>query len=167
MQARLSGYLYTSTTDYGPMAHAQLFAGESNSGKLVTSVRARAQELAKSAEISLILVDGPPGTGLIVAEPTVPAIHDLERTLQLFTHFQIPAMVVINKFDLNQQKTKTIETYCTDHGIEIVGRLPYDTITTEAIVAGRPVVEHAPKQAISQKLNQLWKTIEKQLAFFE
>lgn len=178
MKDRLSGYIYTSETEYGSMAHAQLFAGESNSGKLVTTVRKLAQELAKREEAPFVLIDGPPGiacptiaaitgvsAGLVVAEPTVPAIHDLERVLQLFTHFQIPTMVVINKYDLNLQKTKIIETYCEDQGIPVVGQIPYDIIATKAIVAGRPIVEYAPKHKVSRMLGQLWQAVETQLSF--
>jgi len=177
MRDRLSGYLYASETPYCPMAHARLLAGEANSGKLVTQVRQLAQQLARERGLELILVDGPPGiacpaiaaitgvtAGLLVAEPTVPAIHDLERALQLFTHFRVEAMVVINKFDLNRRKTREIEEYCADRGVEVVGRIPYDRIVTEAVVAGKPVVEHAPQHAVSQAIRTLWERIAKRLA---
>lgn len=176
MQDRLSGYIYSSTTAYGPMAHAELLAGESNSGKLVTKVRELAREIAEVEDHSLILVDGPPGIacatiaaitgatrGLIVAEPTVPAIHDLERVVQLLNHFQIPALVLINKFDLNTRKSKEIERYCMKQDIPVVGQIPYDTVMYDAVVAGRPILEFAPKHRISTELKKSWTTIENHL----
>ena len=176
MQDRLSGYIYSSTTAYGPMAHAELLAGESNSGKLVTKVRELARGIAKAEDYSLLLVDGPPGiacatiasvtgatTGLIVTEPTIPAIHDLERVVQLLDHFQIPALVLINKYDLNTQKSEEIERYCKKQDISVVGQIPYDTIMYDAVVAGHPIIEFAPNHRISTELKKSWTTIEDQI----
>ncbi|MDO8055307.1 MAG: ATP-binding protein [Candidatus Hermodarchaeota archaeon] len=173
MHDRLSGYIYSSTTAYGPMAHAELLAGESNSGKLVTKVRELARRIAETEEHSLLLVDGPPGiacatiasitgatTGLIVAEPTVPAIHDLERVVQLLNHFKIPALVLINKSDLNTKKSQEIERYCMEQAIPVVGQVPYDTIMYEAVVAGQPIIEFAPNHRISTALKESWTIIE-------
>lgn len=177
MKEKRSGYIYTSQTDFCPMAHALLMPGESNSGKLVTLVRQRARELAKEKDKELVLVDGPPGiacaaiaaitgvtAGLVVAEPTVAAFHDLERTLQLFNHFDIPAMVVINKFDLNIKKTEEIESYCAELGIKNVGRIPYDSMMIKAVVAGNPIIIHAPKHRLSKALQNIWTNVKSQLA---
>ncbi|MFX1475596.1 MAG: P-loop NTPase [Promethearchaeota archaeon] len=173
----LSGYIYTSATEYCPMAHALLLPGEANSGKLVARVRQLAKELAKEKGKDLLLVDGPPGiacstiaaisgasAGIVVVEPTVPAIHDMERALQLFVHFQIPVMVVINKFDLNLQKTKGVEAYCAEHGVEVIGRVPFDDVMIQAVVAGKPVVVYAPKHKLTQALRGIWEKIEERLA---
>ena len=176
MKDRLSGYIYSSETKYGPMAHALLLAGESNSGKLVTRVRELASKLAKEHEHELIITDGPPGiacaaisaitgasAGLIVTEPTMAAIHDLERVIELFQHFRIPAFVLINKADLNHTKTGEIRDYCQKRGIPVVGELLYDIIMYKAVVAGKPIVEYAPTNQISQALEEIWKKIEQQL----
>ena len=179
MQERLSGYIYTSKTNYGPMAHALLLPGESNSGKLVTRVRVLASKLAEKHERDLILTDGPPGiacaaiatitgasAGLVVTEPTVPAIHDLKRVLELFQHFRIPVMVLINKADLNIQKSKEITDYCQRNYIPLVGQMDYDLKMYEAVVAGRPIVEYAPSNKLSKALKAIWKRVEKQLDAF-
>jgi MinD superfamily P-loop ATPase len=176
MKDRLSGYIYTSETRYGPMAHALLLPGESNSGKLVTRVRALASKLTEKHERNLILTDGPPGiacaaiaaitgasAGLVVTEPTVPAIHDLKRILELFQHFRIPVMVLINKADLNVRKSKEINAYCHQSGVPIVGQLDYDLKMYEAVVAGQPIVEYAPSNRLSKALKTIWKKVEKQL----
>ncbi len=173
MQDRLSGYTYTSKTRFGPMAHALLLAGESNSGKLVTQVRKLAHSLAETNERDLLIVDGPPGiacatiatitganAGLIITEPTVPAIHDLKRVIDLFQHFRIPVLVAINKADLNPRKSKEIRAFCKKQQISVVGQLPYDPIMYEAVVAGLPIIEYAPNHPISVNLKSLWKRVE-------
>ena len=88
---RVSGQAYISKTKYGFMSHALLSPGESNSGKLVTLVRQNAKILAEKQNADFIVIDGSPGigcpviasvtgvdVGLIVTEPTMSGIHDLE-----------------------------------------------------------------------------------------
>jgi MinD superfamily P-loop ATPase len=90
------GQWFVSGTDYGPMDHARLGIAEENSGRLVTQVRNVAAELARDLGKDLILSDGPPGTGcpviasvsgadlvLVVTEPTVSGVHDMQRVLEL------------------------------------------------------------------------------------
>ncbi len=110
----INGRTFVSQTPYGPMVHARLGIGEENSGKLVTEVRRLAGRLADRTSAPLVLADGPPGVGcpviasitdldqvLVVTEPTVSGVHDLERVLDLAAHFRVPAGVIINKADLN------------------------------------------------------------------
>ncbi|MFW9830815.1 MAG: ATP-binding protein [Candidatus Thorarchaeota archaeon] len=180
MQERLSGYVYTSDTEYGPMAHALLLAGESNSGKLVTRVRELAAELAKMHGKNLIFVDGSPGiacsaisaikgatAGLVITEPTKAAIHDMERVLELFHHFKLPVMVIINKADLNLHRSKKIRTYCQQQNVPLVGEIPYDPIMYKAVVAGQSIIDFAPSCTISKNLKTIWNTVEQQLGLIE
>ena len=114
MEEAFSGDWFVSETPFGPFIHARLGIGGENSGKLVTVVRKKAMEIAKEKNLDLMLIDGPPGIGcpvtasvtgvnlvLVVTEPTLSGIHDLERILKLSDHFKIPSMVCINKFDIN------------------------------------------------------------------
>ncbi|MEN7973759.1 MAG: P-loop NTPase, partial [Verrucomicrobiota bacterium] len=116
-----TGELYLSTTAGGPMAHARLGIAEENSGKLVSEVRRHAARIAREMQYPLIIADGPPGTScpviasitdtdrvLIVTEPTVSGVHDLERVLKLSQHFGVPVSVVINKADLNPEQAQRI-----------------------------------------------------------
>jgi len=93
---RVSGKAFISKTKYGFMSHALLYPGESNSGKLVTLVRQNAKILAAKENCNLIIIDGSPGIGcpviasvtgvdatLVITEPTLSGIHDLERVLKL------------------------------------------------------------------------------------
>jgi MinD superfamily P-loop ATPase len=168
MQPQLAGHWFRSTTAYGPLIHAALRSGQQNSGKLVTLVKQQARLLALDESYPLLLVDGPPGIGcpvisaaagadlaLIVTEPTMAGIHDLARVLQTSRHFKLPTLVCINKADLYPAGTATIKTYCQQEQVELVGCVPFDTVVTQAMVAGVPVTAYSD-DPVTQALRQVW-----------
>lgn len=151
---RLSGEWMVSETRCGPMVHARLGVAAENSGKLVSLVRREARRIAESENHPLIIVDGPPGIGcpviasvtgatlvLAVTEPTVSGEHDLERVLSLTRHFNIPAVVCVNKWDINAEMTERIEDKARKAGARIAGRIRYDRAVTLAQMRERAVVE--------------------------
>jgi MinD superfamily P-loop ATPase len=174
-EARRSGMWFRSETRFGPLVHAHLFAGQENSGKLVTLVKQQAREIAKHDGRELVLVDGPPGIGcpvisalsgadaaLLVCEPTVSGIHDLQRVLATTRHFNIPPSVVINKFDLNREMADAIEEICRAQQVNVVGWIPYDYAVTEAIVYGQSLTLYTDG-AVANALQEVWKNTQKQL----
>ena len=176
---RDSGVSYISETRFGPMAHAMLKTAEEASGKLVTVVRNNVKTLAEEKKKDMILIDGPPGIGcpviasisgvdlvLIVTEPTLSAIHDLKRILGLTNHFGIPALVCINKYSINEGNVKKIEQYCLINDVSIVGKLPYDSIVTEAMIHEKTVVEFS-NGFFSKKVKEMWGKIMKNLNLSE
>lgn len=169
---RFSGYAYVSRTKYGFMVHAILSPGESNSGKLVTLVRQKARMLAEKENSELILIDGPPGigcpviasvagidAGLIITEPTVSGIHDLERALQLLKHFNIRPFVCVNMYDINKDNTRKIMNFCEENGITVIGEISFNPIVTEAMVNGKPIVEYAPESDVTNEIEQVWEKL--------
>jgi len=151
MKDSLSGHWFISDTKYGHLVHARLGIAQENSGKLVALVRQQAKQIAERDVLDYIISDGPPGIGcpvisslsganlaLLVTEPTLSGIHDLERVLGVCHHFGIPAMVCINKYDLNEDNTRQIENYCLNQGVEVAARIPFDNIVTEALVEKLP-----------------------------
>ncbi len=175
LKEAISGYAYISQTKYGEMSHARLNIAEEASGKLITLIRNNAKRLAEKSGCELILIDGPPGIGcpviaslsgvdmvLAVTEPTVSGIHDLERVLGVAKHFNTKSFVCINKYDINIDMTKRIESYCEENDIEVVGKIPYDPIVTNAMVAGKPVVEFSNGK-VSNEIEMMWKRIEEWL----
>jgi MinD superfamily P-loop ATPase len=151
---RLCGQWRVSDTRCGPMVHASLGVAGENSGKLVATVRREARRIAEDKNRSLIIVDGPPGIGcpviasvtgatqvLVVTEPTVSGEHDLERVLSLTRHFNIPASVCINKWDINPEMTQRIEAKAIQTGARLAGRIRYDHSVTLAQMQERAVVE--------------------------
>ena len=166
------GQWFISDTRFGPMVHARLGIAEENSGKLVTLVRQEARKLGEEKNLDLILTDGPPGVGcpviasiggasavLIVAEPTVSGIHDMQRVVQLANHFKVPAMVCVNKFDLNPELTRNIENFARDEGLSCLGKIPFDPIFTNAMVNGRTIIEYNGKSKAGHAVKDTWNAL--------
>jgi MinD superfamily P-loop ATPase len=175
MKENLSGHWFISDTSYGPLVHARLGIAQENSGKLVALVRQQAKEMAEKNGADFIISDGPPGIGcpvisslsgaslaLLVTEPTLSGIHDLERVLGVCRHFGVPALVCINKYDINKSNAAKIEDYCLQEKVEVASRIPFDNVVTEAMVKGRPVVEYSDGP-VSREIKRLWQNIAERL----
>jgi len=125
MEEQQAGLWFRSDTRFGALFHAHLFAGQENSGKLVTLVKQQARLRGLDTGAALVVVDGPPGIGcpvisasagmdlaLHVVEPTVSGVHDLERIMSTTDHFGVPSLVAINKADLNPARSEEIAAFC-------------------------------------------------------
>ncbi len=168
MEEKVSGQWFVSQTPYGNLVHARLGIAEENSGKLVTTVRNRGQELAETGGKEYLLIDGPPGIGcpviaslagvdaaLIVIEPTLSGIHDLERVLSVCSYFGITAAVCINRYDMGMTQSALIEDYCRQEDIVMAGKIPFDRAFVEAMVQGLPVIEYT-NGLLCRKISSLW-----------
>ena len=171
MKDSMSGHSFISETKYGYLCHARLGIAQENSGKLVALVRQNAKLIAERENLDYIITDGPPGIGcpvisslsgaslaLLVTEPTLSGIHDLERVIGVCRHFGVPVLVCVNKYDLNEENTYRIESYCANEGIEVAARISFDNVITEAIVQGLPVVEYSNNK-VTQQIKELWQII--------
>lgn len=171
MNENLSGHWFVSETRYGPLVHARLGIAQENSGKLVAVVRQKAKQIAENQDIDCIITDGPPGIGcpvisslsgaslaLLVAEPTLSGMHDLDRIIGVCGHFGIPAVVCINKYDINEQNSCQIEDACLTQGVKVVAKIPFDNVVTEALVRGLPVVEYSENK-VTQEIGTLWQVV--------
>lgn len=190
----VNGRWLVSQTPFGPLVHARLGVAQDNSGKLVTLVRNEARRVATEHHRDLVIADGSPGIGcpviasmaganlvLVVTEPSVSGVHDVERVLQLATHFRRPVAVCINKWDLSESQTRHIEELATQSGALFTSRVPYDRGFTTAQVLGGSVLEAAsqsstatqalgtqtlapPKQATVTAVRRLWDAVNEYLA---
>ena len=169
---RISGHAYISRTKFGFMSHAMLTPSEANSGKLVTLVRQNSKILAKKESIDLIVIDGPPGigcpviasvtgvdAGLVVAEPTMSGIHDLKRALQLLAHFDVLQFVCVNMYDINNDNTEKIESFCKENNVGVVGKIPFSPKVTEAMVDGKTIIEYSPRSVVAKEIEAVWEKI--------
>ncbi|HHT25301.1 MAG TPA: 4Fe-4S binding protein [Clostridiaceae bacterium] len=131
---------------------AQLKMGSGNSGLLVTEVKKRMKSAAVNAELAII--DGSPGIGcpiiaslsgvdmvLIVAEPSISGISDMERIIKTATNFRIKTAVCVNKFDTNIEITEKIESFCNQQGLEFMGRIPFDSKAVKAVNNGQTIAD--------------------------
>jgi MinD superfamily P-loop ATPase len=120
----------------------------------------------------MIITDGPPGVGcpviasvggatavLVVAEPTVSGLHDMQRVLDLADHFKVPGMICVNKYDLNFDQTAAIEVLATERNIPLVGKIPFDPQFTESMVQGSTVLEHDQNSDLCITIRHLWNSI--------
>jgi MinD superfamily P-loop ATPase len=175
---RTCGEWMVSETRYGPMVHARLAIGAENSGKLVSIVRNEAHRIAEEQNLSWVIIDGPPGiacpviasiTGasmvLIVVEPTLSGVHDMERVITLTEHFKIPTFVCINKWELNPQIAGEIKRGATSAGASFAGMISYDSSVTAAQNKGIAVVEYGGPAA--QDIRNVWQNIEKRMESIE
>jgi len=169
-EERVCGEWYISETRHGPMVHARLGVAAENSGKLVTSVRLAAQDIAEKQAKSVLLIDGPPGIGcpviasitgsdfvLVVTEPTLSALHDFDRVVSLTAHFRIPTAVCVNKWDLNSEITSRVERAARARGVWVAGRVRYDSAVTRAQVQGLSTVEYGGPAA--HDIRKVWKSV--------
>jgi MinD superfamily P-loop ATPase len=167
----INGQWFISDTRFGTMVHARLGIAEENSGKLVTVIRKEAKRIAEEQKKDLIMVDGSPGIGcpviasitganlvLIVTEPTLSGQHDLVRVDDLAAGFKIPALVAINKFDLNPDIAKQIEEYARSRDIKVVGKIRYDEAFTKAQILKSTVLEYT-SGAVSEDVKALWRNV--------
>ncbi len=168
---KVSGEWFVSDTRHGVMGHARLGIAEENSGKLVSKLRKEARAIAEDSGCELVIADGSPGIGcpviasitgadlaLLVAEPTVSGLHDLERVADLASKLRVPAAVCANKSDLNPGMTARMEDFARARGLPFVGRVPYDDDVTRAQIEGRSVVEISDGPA-SKAIRNLWRDV--------
>lgn len=164
--------LYSGRFRHGTMVYGRLAPGEENSGKLVNLVREKARGAALKNGSKAILLDGPPGIGcpvistvtgvdkvVIVTEPTVSGLNDLERVTEVVTSFNLKPLVIINKYDLNEEMAGSIGQWCAMRGIQVAGLLPFDPAVTDAMVRQQSIVEYDPGNAISLKLISVWENL--------
>ncbi len=171
MQPNLSGEWFISETKYGQLVHARLGIAQENSGKLVAAIRKEAKTIAEAKKSDFIISDGPPGIGcpvisalsgadiaLLVTEPTLSGMHDLKRVLGVCQHFEVPALVCINKFDINKDNSRKIRQYCLEQGVEVAAEIPFDNVFTEAMINNSTVVEYC-HNGVSRQIERLWDAI--------
>lgn len=167
----VSGDWFVSRTRVGTLVHAALRVGEENSGKLVSTVKKAAKERAEALGCPILLVDGSPGIGcpviaslggadmvLMVAEPTLSAVHDIKRVHALAAHFGIPCAAILNKADVCPDLTGELAAYCRDAGVSVLGELPYDQAFVSAQLAGKTVVEYDPER-YGDVFRDIWKKL--------
>ncbi|MBN2358257.1 MAG: ATP-binding protein [Deltaproteobacteria bacterium] len=170
------GEWYRSATRFGPLLHARLDAAAANSGKLVSTLREQARQVAAETGRGLVLIDGSPGIGcpvissitgaaqvLVVSEPTRAGEHDLERVLTLARGFAIPAAICVNRADIDAGMADRIERRAAEAGALILPRVPFDRAVTEAQMQGRPVVEMRRSPAaleIEKGWEMLWQRMQ-------
>jgi len=175
MKTNVSGKWFVSGTRFGPLVHARLGVAEENSGKLVSLVRQKAKEIAESKNYKWVIIDGSPGIGcpviasitgvdcaVIVIEPTLSGLHDARRVIDVVKYFNVPAKIIINKYDLNHDMTKKIERWSEDNNIQILGKIIFDKAVVESVVEGKTIIEYS-NDGVTKALRNIWRLLEEEL----
>jgi MinD superfamily P-loop ATPase len=131
---------------------AKLKMGSGTSGRLVSEVKKQLKD--KTDAVELAIVDGSPGIGcpviasisgadlvLIVTEPTLSGISDMERIIATAKSFQMKMAVCVNKADTNNENTSHIQKYCEDKQIPFVGEVPFDKNIITALNEGKSIID--------------------------
>lgn len=167
---------YVSETRFGILVHAKMGPGEENSGKLVSTVRKKAKELAIERNSRYLINDGPPGIGcaaisalsgtdvvIMVIESTISGLHDVKRLYKLIASFSIPAFALLNKYDINPLSTKEIEEFLKEKSIPILGKIPFDKRMVDAQMECKTIVEFNNRIEPSIIITKAWEKIENYL----
>ncbi len=141
---------------------AKLKMGRGNSGKLVTNVKLAL--LKNAPECPLAILDGSPGIGcpviasvsgmdlvLVVAEPSLSGISDLQRLCKTAETFQTKLAVCVNKWDMSPEHTAAIETFCQEAQIPFLGKIPYDKTAALAVNEGKSIVSYPCEAGVAIK----------------
>lgn len=172
METQMIGHCHISTTKAkNQMVHASLGIGAENSGKLVAKVKKEANRIAQQSNKEFIIIDGSPGIGcpvvsslsganfvVLVTEPSVAGIHDLKRVYEVVKKFKIKAGCIINKYDVNTEKSQEIIDYLSTENIVHISNIPYDENFTKAMVNGKTIVEY-DENNLRKSLTESWEKI--------
>jgi MinD superfamily P-loop ATPase len=169
-----SGKWFISDTKYGPFIFAKLNVASENSGKLVTKVKEEAYKMGEKINADYVIIDGPPGIGcpviaslsgvdlaIVITEPTLSGISDMERVIGVAEFFKIETKVVINKYDINIENTGKIEEICKKRKIEIIGYIPFSEKVFKSVVEKIPYVEFSD-DSITEEIKKIWEKIKKE-----
>ena len=139
---------------------AVLKPGEGNSGKLVSEVKKTLFEANPNSDLAII--DGSPGIGcpvvasisgvdliVIVTEPSLSGLNDLKRIIDTANNMQTKYVVIINKYDVNIDKTQLIENYLNENHITLIGKVPYDENAIKAINQNQSISEYDSKASVA------------------
>jgi len=156
----------------GWLVHAHLGVAQDNSGRLVAHVRGEADRIAAERGVELVLCDGPPGIGcpvhatighqdqvLAVAEPSASGASDLERLIDVAGHFEVPVVVVINKWDLAPEVAAAIERRCAERGVQVVGKIPFDPAIPRMLALGRVPLESPARTETRAAIRAVWESL--------
>ncbi len=130
-----------------PLISAQLYPGETGSGKIVDEIKQEAEKF----DYDLMIIDVPAGTGcpviaalkdanlaILITEPMPAAFSDLRRTLTVVKSFNLDWKVVLNKWDINLKVSERIIDWA---GNRFLGKISYDKKIFQAISQLKPIMK--------------------------
>ncbi len=164
--------IFRSSFAHGVLIHGNLHPGDDNSGKMIARLRSIADKKMGDEDISLQILDGPPGIGcpvissitgmdriIIVCEPTLSGIADLKRIYKVATSFCKKISVIINKCDISPENRESLIALCEELNIPIIAELPFDKQMVEAQVNRESIITYNQNSVCSKNLIKAFKII--------
>ncbi len=128
----------------------------------------------KSNENNTVIIDCPPGSACIVmesikdadycvlvAEPTIFGVHNLNMVYELVKLFNKPHGVVLNKCI---EGTNPAEEFCIKNNIKILDKIPFDNelgmLSSNALIAAKESQKY--KDSFSKLLNRIVKEVQRE-----
>ena len=168
---REAGKIYTGKTEKNFIVYGQLEPAQLGSGKMVVQIKNKARNMALEKGLELVIIDSSAGLGctviaslsncncaLIVTEPTLSAISDLLRIIELTEYFNIPSFICINKCGINQVNEKKIIDFAREKEIKIIEKIPFYKDFAINNTGEIPVIS-CPESELSQKIINTWKKV--------
>ena len=138
----------------GTSKDTQIYTGVLNIGE-VSGVPI-IKEMVESKFDGLTIIDSPPGSAcivmesikdanycILVAEPTIFGVHNLEMIHELVKVFGKKFGVIINK---SLDSDELVESFCKENGVKILGKIPFDKelgeLNSDAKIAVRESVKY-------------------------
>ncbi len=175
LKSAVAGALMLYSDDNKIFSTAQLKMGSGTSGMLVTEVK-KQMKSAAAPDTDFAVIDGSPGIGcpviaslsgvdmvLIVTEPSISGISDMERIIKTAETFRTKISVCINKYDTNLANTEKIEEFCRAKHLPFTGKIPFDAEAVKAVNNGQTIVDVdcpsgvATKKVFSSTMKLLFK----------
>ncbi|HDJ67286.1 MAG TPA: 4Fe-4S dicluster domain-containing protein [Nitrososphaeria archaeon] len=165
-----TGRIYSVETVAGvKTTTGDLEIGGRNTGDLVYLVREEAKEIARGDHVKNIVIDSAPGIGcpvisslsgadllIIVVEPTSQSLKGAKRLLKVAESFKMKVTYVANKFDLNEDFLKTIDS---ELGLECVGKIPYDSEVPSSYSMMKPIAIHGMDTRAGKALKEVFENL--------
>jgi MinD superfamily P-loop ATPase len=86
----------------------------------------------------------------------------MERMMEVIKHFKIPFSVVINRYDMNEEKSKEIEALCEKENIRVLGKISFDEKVNAANSNEMPVVEVQDSRA-AEAIQSIFKKLRNEI----
>ena len=165
-----TGKIYSVETMAGvKTTTGDLEIGGRNTGELVYLVREEAKEFARKDHVKNIIIDSAPGIGcpvisslsgaellIIVVEPTSQSLTGAKRLLKVAESFKMKVTYVVNKFDLNEEFLKTIDS---ELGLECVGKIPYDSKVPSSYSMMKPMAIYGMDTRAGRALKEVFENL--------
>ncbi len=110
------------------------------------------RKLLKELPSGINLLDSPPGTScnvvttlqyadraILVTEPTVFGLHDLEMAVKLVKTLKIPFGLIVNKYD---EGNTLLEKYIDKENIDVLGYIPYKKVAAQTYSKGNMLIDN-------------------------